>query len=98
MFCPFRVCYVGTNTEVIPEGARRVIDIELISMVEGNEPVTKPNPFFSCVGNDNGFSIYTQDHQVKLGEYELDGDIPNILNDIDDRIETKMSEFNISWI
>ena len=98
MFCPFRVCYVGTNTEVIPEGARRVIDIELISMVEGNEPVTKPNPFFSYVGNDNGFSIYTQDHQVKLGEYELDGDIPNILNDIDDRIETKMSEFNISWI
>lgn len=97
-FSPIRVCYHSYMDYVMPEGTRRVIDIELISMVEGNEPVVKHTPFFSSVGNEKGISVYTQDYEVKLGEYSLEGDIPNIIQDIDNRIENKNNEFDITWI
>lgn len=95
---PLRVCYHAYAADVIPEGARRVLDIEIISMVEGEEAELKSIPYFSSVGGENGFTVYSQDYDVRVGEYELGGDLPQIIQDIDNRIEKKNNEFNISWI
>ena len=97
-FSPLRMCYHAEMQNVVPEGVRRVIDIELISMVEGEEPELKNTAFFSSVGGEKGFSVYTQDYEVRLGNYTLEGDIPDIIGDIDNRIEKKNNEFNITWI
>lgn len=97
-YSPFAVLYHAYSSEPIPEGAKRVIDIELISIVEGEEPETKPTPFFSSVGGKDGFLIYSQDYLPKLGEYSLEGEIPEILNNIENRIEKNHNQFEITWI
>lgn len=97
-FSPLRMCYHGNKKNVVPEGARRVIDIELISMVEGEEPELKNTAFFSSIGGEKGFSVYAQDYEIRLGNYALEGDIPDIIGDIDNRIEKKNNEFDITWI
>ena len=97
-FSPLRVYYHAKNENVVPEGVRRVIDIELISMVEGEEPELKNTAFFSSIGGEKGFSVYAQDYEIRLGNYALEGDIPDIIGDIDNRIEKKNNEFDITWI
>lgn len=93
----FHIMIAGPDT-VFNEGERRVFDAELISVVEGTEPQLIPGPFFPATGTSEGLRITTQDFTPKLGEYELDGDIPKILDNIENRIVKKNNEINVSWI
>ena len=73
-------------------------DIELISVVEGEVAQQIPGPYFPMTGTKEGLTLTTQDHLPKLGEYRLDGDIPEIINSVENIIEKNENELEISWI
>ena len=93
----FHIMIAGPDT-VFAEGERRCFDIELISVVEGEVAQNIPGPYFPMTGTKEGLTLTTQDHLPKLGEYRLDGDIPEIINSVENIIEKNENELEISWI
>lgn len=93
----FHIMIAGPDT-VFAEGERRCYDIELISVVEGEVAQNIPGPYFPMTGTKEGLTLTTQDHLPKLGEYRLDGDIPEIINSVENIIEKNENELEISWI
>lgn len=93
----FHIMIAGPDT-VFAEGERRCFDIELISVVEGEVSQRIPGPYFPMAGTKEGLTLTTQDHLPKLGEYRLDGDIPEIINSVENIIEKNENELEISWI
>lgn len=93
----FHIMIAGPDTW-FDEGERRCIDIELISVVEGEVAQFIPGPYFPMAGTKEGLTLTTQDHLPKLGEYRLDGDIPELINSVENIIEKNENELKISWI
>ena len=93
----FHIMIAGPDTS-FKEGERRCYDVELISVVEGETAQQIPGPYFPMTGTKEGLTLTTQDHLPKLGEYRLDGDIPEIINSVENIIEKNENELEISWI
>ena len=93
----FHIMIAGPDTW-FNEGERRCVDIELISVIEGEVPQYIPGPYFPMAGTKEGLTLTTQDHLPKLGEYRLDGDIPELINSVENIIEKNENELKISWI
>lgn len=92
-----RELYAGPNT-VYKKGDRRVYDIEFISLVEGEKGMAEKSNCMYSVGLKEGFSIFIQDCNPILGEYELQANIPDKINKIEENIENNIEKFEITWI
>lgn len=92
-----RELYAGPQT-IFNEGDRRVYDIELISLIEGNKgQVEKTNTLYS-IGTNDGFTMFIQDCNPVLGEYVLQADIPKKIQNIEEDIENNIDIFEVTWI
>lgn len=92
-----REMYAGPQT-IYNKGDRRVYDIELISLIEGDKgQMEKTNTLYS-VGTNDGFTMFVQDCNPVLGEYVLQADIPKKIQNIEEDIESNIDIFEVTWI
>lgn len=92
-----RELYAGPQT-IYNKGDRRVYDVELISLIEGDKgQMEKTNTLYS-VGTNDGFTMFVQDCNPVLGEYVLQADIPKKIQNIEEDIESNIDIFEVTWI
>lgn len=73
-------------------------DIEILNCVKGEIPYTTALKGVTSVGVETGIEIATQTERPILGEYTLQGDIPQQLDFIETKIEEHDSVYEITWI
>lgn len=92
-----RELYCGPST-TFKKGDRRVYDVELISLVEGDKGMVEKSNCINSVGLKEGFSMFIQDCNPVLGDYVLQANIPEKLNNIEESVEKNIERFEITWI
>lgn len=73
-------------------------DIEILNCIEGEIPNQHRIESVASVGNGGGIQITTQLQRPILGEYTLQGDIPQQMDFIETKIEQQNSKYEITWI
>lgn len=73
-------------------------DIEILNCVEGEIPHRYHMEGMASVGDNGGIQISTQVQRPILGEYTLQGDIPQQIDFIETKIEQQSSKYKITWI
>lgn len=92
-----RELYAGPST-IFNKGDRRIFDVEFISLVEGDKGIAYKSNTLTSSGIGDEIDMFVQDCNPTLGEYELQGDIPSKLEDIENVIENNIELFGITWI
>lgn len=73
-------------------------DIEILNCVKGEVPCHTRIEGVASVGSAHGINVGTQLQRPILGEYTLQGDIPQQLDYIETKIEEHDSVYEITWI
>lgn len=73
-------------------------DIEILNCIEGDTPCRHRIGGVESVGSGGGIQIVTQLQRPILGEYTLQGDIPQQMDFIETKIEQQNSKYEITWI
>lgn len=73
-------------------------DIEILNCIEGEIPNQHRIESVASVGKGGGIQITTQLQRPILGEYTLQGDIPQQMDFIETKIEQQNSKYEITWI
>ena len=71
---------------------------EILSITEGEELIPIPLRGIHSAGVDDGITIATQGEAPILGEYEVQGEVSDILDNIESKIAKTKGSFKVTWI